>query len=163
TGQGVAEGKFPDAWSDTENVLWKVEVPGRGNSSPILWKDCIFLTTARDAKRRSILCFQRSDGKLLWEAFAPNTGGESTNGKNGFASGTPCTDGERVYAYLGSDGLLCVDFTGKQVWHHSFGTINTRHGSAGSPLLYREHVIIFQDQNVGSFVAALDRKTGDVV
>ena len=72
SGQGVVEGKgYPDVWSDTENVRWKVVVPGRGNSSPIVWKDRIFLTTATDGMRRAVLCFRRDDGKLLWEAAAP--------------------------------------------------------------------------------------------
>src|SRR5688572_7228795 len=72
SGQGVVEGtSYPDSWSDTQNVRWKVEVPGRGHSSPIIWKDRIFLTTAYDGARRTLLCFNRQDGKLLWEAEAP--------------------------------------------------------------------------------------------
>ena len=72
SGQGLVEGKsFPDTWSDTENVLWKVKVPGRGHSSPIVWRDRLFLTTAYDGARRVVLCFNRADGKLLWEAAAP--------------------------------------------------------------------------------------------
>lgn len=167
SGQGlVPDGNYPDQWSDTENVLWKVAVPGKGNSSPIVWGDRIFLTTAYDGgKRRAILCFSRKDGTKLWEAFAPATTPEKAYRKNGWASGTATTDGERVYAYFGSDGLLCVDMNGKQVWHHSFGPIDTLHGTACSPLLYKDKVIVFQEQRppVGGFVAALDKKTGQPV
>src|SRR6187397_84395 len=100
SGQGLVEGKgYTDTWSDTENVRWKVPVPGRGNSSPIVWKDRIFLTTAHDSTRRVILCFNRADGKLLWEAAAPETQQvERIYRKNSHATGTPVTDGDRVYA-----------------------------------------------------------------
>ncbi|MFN4257962.1 MAG: PQQ-binding-like beta-propeller repeat protein [Gemmataceae bacterium] len=164
SGQGVvADGVYPDTWSDTDNVLWKVELPGAGNSSPIIWKDRIFLTTSYDnGHTRAILCLRRSDGKLLWETAAPESEPENAQKKNGFASGTPTTDGERVYAYFGNHGLLCVDFEGKQVWHKSFGTMDAYHGTACSPLLYRDKIIIYQDHRSesGSFVTALDRRTG---
>jgi outer membrane protein assembly factor BamB len=164
SGQGVVpDGDYPDRWSDKDNVLWKVELPGRGNSSPILWKDRLFLTTAYDnGKRRSILCLSATGGRKLWEAFAPETRPEHVKDKNGWASGTPCTDGERVYAYFGNHGLLCVDFAGKQLWHKSFGPMDAYHGMACSPLLYRDLVILYQDHRSpsGSFVVALDKRTG---
>lgn len=167
SGQGLVEpGDYPDTWSDTQNVLWKVEPPGKGNSSPIIWKDRIFLTAALDGgKRRAILCLSRVDGKLLWQTFAPETNLEKTQGKNGYASGTPATDGERVYAYFGNYGLFCVDFEGKQVWHQSFGDMDAMHGMACSPLLHGDHVIVFQDHRSksGSFVAAFDKRTGKPV
>ncbi|MEX2264234.1 MAG: PQQ-binding-like beta-propeller repeat protein [Bryobacteraceae bacterium] len=162
SGQGLVAGSgYPDTWSPTENVLWKVEAPGRGNSSPIVWKDRIFLTAGYDeGARRAIFCFRREDGKLLWEAAAPAAPAEKLYRKNTYASSTPSTDGERVYAYFGNAGLLAVDFEGRQVWHRSFGQITLYHGSAGSPLLYKDSVIVFQDQRQGSFIAALDRRTG---
>jgi outer membrane protein assembly factor BamB len=170
SGQGLVEGTgYPDAWSDTQNVLWKVETPGRGNSSPIIWGDRIFLTTARESgvwpvnsQKRSILCLRRQDGKLLWETFAPDGPSERAHSKNGLASATPATDGERVYAYLGNQGLVAVDFNGKIVWHRSLGEEANYHGVAGSPLLYKDRVILFQDQGgpAQSFVAAFDTRTG---
>lgn len=164
SGQGVVEpGGYPDRWSDSDNVLWKVELPGKGNSSPIIWKDRIFLTTGHDqGKRRSILCLNRADGKLVWEAFAPDAPVEKIQGKNGYASGTPSTDGERVYAYFGNLGLFCVDVAGKQVWHQGFGEMDAMHGMACSPLLYRDRIIIFQEHRgaSGAFVAAFDKVTG---
>ena len=164
SGQGwVADGEYPDTWSVTDNVIWKVPLPGSGNSSPIIWDNYIFLTTAYEkGKRRSILAFQRSDGRLLWECFAPNAAPEQAHFKNGHASATPATDGRYVYTYFGSHGLIAVDMNGKLVWHTDLGAINTLHGSACSPLLYRDLVIIVQDlrEGLGSFVGAFDRETG---
>jgi outer membrane protein assembly factor BamB len=162
SGQGIVEGKgYPDSWSDTENVRWKVEVPGRGNSSPIVWKDRIFLTSAHDGSRRSVLCFQRSDGKLLWQvdAPAPETV-ERLYRKNSYATGTPVTDGARVYALFGNSGLIAVDFNGKLLWHYSFGATTNYHGPGGSPLLYKDRIIFYQDQRNDSFIAAIDAKSG---
>ena len=163
SGQGVVEeGEYPDTWSDTTNVLWKTTVPGSGHSSPIVWGNRIFLTTSRDGGQRvSILSFRRSDGELLWETDAPEGRREYTHGKNSPAAATATTDGERVYASFGSRGMLAVDFDGNMVWHREFGPIDNYHGPAGSPLLYRDTVIIYQDQNGGAFVTALDTRTGD--
>ena len=162
SGQGIVEGKgYPDTWSDTENVRWKAKVPGRGNSSPIVWKDRIFLTTAWDGTRRVVLCFDRSSGKLLWDAAAPEPASvERTYRKNTHASATPVTDGRLIYALFGNSGLIAVDFSGKQVWHYSFGTTSNYHGPAGSPLLYKDRVIFYQDQRSDSFIAAVDAGTG---
>ena len=165
SGQGWGSNhSYSDTWSETENVQWRIEVPGQGNSSPIIWGDHIFLTTAYDGgKRRSILCFRRSDGKRLWEAFAPVFKPEGSHSKNGHASSTPTTDGEHVYAYFGNHGVLAVDFEGKRLWHQDLGTFKTGHGTAGSPLLYRDLLIIFQDHGgeSGSFITALDKRTGE--
>ena len=161
SGQGLATGTYPDAWSATENVAWKKPVPGRGNSSPIVWGDSIFLTTAHDGGRRvSLLAFRRSDGTQLWEAFAPDGRTGRAHYKNGHASATPSTDGARVYASFGSRGLAAFDFSGKLVWHRDLGDVDNYHGAAGSPLLYKDRVILYQDFDGGSFVAAFDSRTG---
>ncbi len=163
SGQGVVEDTgYPDRWSDTANVLWKRPVPGQGHSSPIVWGDRIFLTTSRDRGQRvSVLSFRRSDGALLWQADAPNGRAERHHGKNSPAAATATTDGERVYVSFGSRGMLAVDFDGNIVWHRDLGRIDNYHGPAGSPLLYRDSVIIYQDQNGGAFVTALDARTGE--
>lgn len=162
SGQGFVQGSgYPDTWSPTENVLWKTPVPGRGNSSPVVWGDRIFMTTAYDdGARRSILCYRRSDGQKLWETFAPNAKPESAHPKNTRASSTPVTDGERVYAYFGNHGLLAVTTEGKTVWHHKLGPFDAFHGTASSPLLYEDKVIVVQDHSGESFVAAFDPATG---
>jgi outer membrane protein assembly factor BamB len=167
SGQGLAaDSGYPDRWSSTENVLWRANVPGRGHSSPIVWRDRIFLTTARDG-RGSMLAFSRTDGKLLWETLNPDTTPESLHQKNSAASATPTTDGVRVYASFGNKGLMAVDLDGRLAWHRSLGTFNNYHGTAGSPLLYKNRLIVFQDHAGGSqggaFVAALDTATGKTI
>jgi outer membrane protein assembly factor BamB len=170
--QGIVEGKgYLDRWSETENVAWKVSVPGRGHSTPIIWGDRIFLTTAaKDGSRRSILSFRRSDGKLLWDTPVPESLAEQLWAKNSYASASPTTDGERVYAYFGNSGVVAVDFNGKIVWHTGLGVVNLYHGPGGSPLLYKDRLILFQEQmSFGpsgggqpppGFIVALDKKTG---
>jgi outer membrane protein assembly factor BamB len=162
SGQGLVSGSgYPDKWSATENVLWKVPVPGEGNSSPIVWGDRIFITTARDGGRRlSLLAFRRSDGVQLWEALAPDGRQEFVHDKNGHASATATTDGKLVYVSFGSRGLMAFDFEGKLVWRQDLGAINNYWGTAGSPLLYKDRVILYQDQRAESFIAAFDTATG---
>jgi outer membrane protein assembly factor BamB len=162
SGQGLVDGKgYPDTWSGTDNVMWKVPVPGSGNSSPIVWRDQIFLTTASDdGSQASILAYRRSDGQRLWEAVVPAGAPDRPHNKNGYASATVATDGQRIYASFGGRGLMAVDMSGKQVWHTPIGRVENYHGPAGSPLLYKNSVILYQDQRSGSFVAAFDRATG---
>src|SRR4030095_12269142 len=168
SGQGhVAPGNYVDAWSDTTNVKWKAAVPGRGHSSPIVWKDHIFLTTARDGGSRvSMLAFRRSDGALLWETAVPTDGVEHVYGKNSHASATPTTDGRRVYASFGTHGLAAFDFNGTLAWHRKLGDLSNYHGSAGSPVLYKNRLFLYQDHDgsstLRSFVAAVDAGTGSV-
>jgi outer membrane protein assembly factor BamB len=158
SGQGTASGAgFPDAWSATENVRWKVPVPGLGNSSPVVWGDRIFLTTAEQG-RLSVVAFRRTDGERVWQVAAPARTSR-THQKNGHASATAATDGSRVYASFGST-LVAVDFAGKVVWNQDLGSIGNYHGPAGSPLLYKDRLIVYQDQYAGSFIAAFDLKTG---
>ena len=162
-GQGqVAGTSYPDTWSSNHNVLWKVSIPGSGNSSPIVWGDRIFLTSSRDGgSRRSILCLSRTDGRLLWKSVAPAATPESAHPKNGHASSTPSTDGKSVYAYFGNHGVLAVDFSGQRVWHRSLGSFEAYHGTASSPLLWRDRVIVVQDHAGRSFIAAFSKATGD--
>ena len=157
----VAGSGYPDTWSETENVVWRAEVPGRGNSSPIAWGNRLFLTTARDGgERLSVLCYRRSDGTLLWETAIPHEGAERIHRKNSHASATPVTDGRRVYASFGSQGLVAVNMDGTIAWRTELGPFDNYHGTAGSPILYRDTVILYQDHAGPSFVAAFDTGTG---
>ena len=164
SGQGVVDATgYPDTWSDTENVVWRSTVPGRGHSSPIVWGNQIFLTTTQEAGRRlSVLSYRRTDGQLLWETAVPEGPIEHIHPKNSQASATPTTDGERVYVSFGSRGLVAIDFDGRVVWHTEVGPISNYHGSAGSPLLYGDLLITYQDQRRGAFVAAFDKRTGQL-
>src|SRR5829696_8480884 len=141
-GAGVSPEKdLPLKWSATENVRWKVKLPAPGNSTPIIWGDRVFITQASDltlwppkvpenyaggasaggyavAEKRSVLCFRRTDGELLWQRDTVYKQPEMTHPTNPFCSASPVTDGERVIASHGSAGLVCYDFEGKQLWHN---------------------------------------------
>lgn len=169
SGQGVVDaGTYADRWSPTERVAWKVEVPGRGNSSPIAWGDRLFVTTAYDSGQKlSLIALRRSDGARLWETAVPQDGTESVHAKNGHASATPVTDGQHIYASFGRHGLMAVDFTGRIVWHRRFGALANYHGPAGSPILYKDRIFLYQDHQShagqSAFVAAFDAKTGKTI
>jgi hypothetical protein len=162
SGQGlVGTGGYVDRWSATENIRWRTPIPGSGNSSPIVWRDRIFVTTAYEqGDRISMLAFDRGTGKRLWETFAPEGRSARAHQKNGYASATPSTDGQRVYVSLGSRGLLAVNMDGTIAWHVEVGRINNYHGPAGSALLYKDRLILFQDSQGDAFIAAYDARTG---
>jgi outer membrane protein assembly factor BamB len=164
TGQGIAlETEFPLTWSQTENILWKVELSGRGNSSPVIWGDRLFITSAsKDGKMRELFCFSRSDGRLLWQRAAPAPREiERIIKKNSYATSTPVTDGERVIAFFGNSGFVCYDMNGQLQWKQHIGHFTTTHGPGTSPVIYRDKIIFIQDQNRGESVfIALDKKTG---
>jgi len=162
SGQGLATGKgYVDKWSDTENVKWKTKLETTGNGSPIVWANRIFITTGSSTgDSRGVAAFDRATGKKLWETFAPDTNKQPVNLKNGHASSTPTTDGKLVYAYLGPKGVMAVDFAGKMAWHAPVGPMMAPHGPGGSPLLYKDRLIVFQDHQKGGFIAAFDAKTG---
>jgi outer membrane protein assembly factor BamB len=168
TGQGLTGlSELPTVWDkEGKNIVWRVKVPLAGNSSPVIWGDRIFLTgSAAKGEKRSLMCFERSTGKLLWTREAPATEVEpGVRDKNGFASATPVTDGERVVVFLGSCGILCWDFDGKLLWHYDKAKFNLTHGTGSSPVLYKDKVLFVHDQNkVDSVFIALDKKTGNLL
>jgi outer membrane protein assembly factor BamB len=170
SGQGyVAPGKYANTWAPNRNFKWRVPVPGAGNSSPIVWADRIYLTTAQNnGAKLSLVAFNRADGKQLWESVVPTDGMiEHVHQKNGHASATPATDGRMIYASFGRHGLVAFDMAGKIVWHRKFGTIDNYHGPAGSPVLYKERIFLYQDHEgtpaQRAFVAAFDAKTGKTI
>jgi outer membrane protein assembly factor BamB len=135
--QGVSESKaLPLKWSDKEGVKWKTEIPGESHSSPIVWQDKIFLTTATDGgKSCRVLCVSATDGKLLWntEIFTQETARKES--RNTYATPTPVTDGKHVYAVFGSGGIAAVNFDGKVAWTFREFRFYSRHGLGASPLL----------------------------
>lgn len=165
SGQGLVSGSgYVDRWSATDNVKWRTTLDAAGNGSPIVWGNYIFLVTgAPDGTTRGIAAFDRASGRKLWETAAPKAPVERVYPKNGHASSTPSTDGRLVYAYLGAHGVMAVDFNGKRVWHQPVASTQAPHGTAGSPLLYKDRVIIYQDQRGGGgFIRAFDAPTGAV-
>ncbi len=167
TGMGLTGLKeLPTKWSSKENIAWRSPIPGKGNSSPVVWGDRIFVTSSsEDGKVRTMTCFALADGKKLWSADAPTTPPEArVREKNGFASATPVVDGERVIAFFGSVGLVCWDLDGKQLWHHHDFKVGSVHGVGASPVLYKDLVILWQEQNLSEpILIALDRRTGKLV
>jgi len=165
SGQGwTGLDKLPVAWSpDSKNIRWRSPVPGKGNSSPIIWDDHLFVTSAApQGSERFLLAYRRSDGQQLWSrsVSGPATA-ESAIAKNGYASATPVTDGERVIAFFGAAGLVCYNFAGDVLWHYKDLDIDITHGPGSSPLLYQDLVILIQDQNrADSICLALDKTNG---
>ncbi len=165
TGQGHAiETDFPLKWSASENVAWKSELIGRGHSSPVIWGDRLFVTSAsEDGKQRLLLCYSRDQGDLLWKREAPAPDSvEKLYWKNSFASSTPVTDGELIVCFFGNSGMVCFDFDGKQVWHQPLGPFKTTHGPCANPVIYKDSVIFLQEQNRGEPVfVAFNKRTGE--
>lgn len=185
--RGVAEHPgLPERWSTSENVEWKIEVPGRGWSSPVVWGGRVFLTTVvsegeREEPRKGlyfggerkeipqaehqwlVLCYDLKSGRELWRRAARE--GRPANPlhvKNTYASETPVTDGERVYAYFGNTGLFCYELDGTPLWSTNWPAVRTRYGwgSAASPVLHKDRIIIVNDNEDASFITALDTRTG---
>lgn len=187
TGTGASEETdLPLTWSDTENVRWKVKLPSAGNSTPIVWGDRVFITQANDvtkwppkvpenfaggssagghavAEKRSVLCFDRTDGKLLWQRDVEYKEPEITHPTNPFCSASPVTDGERVVASHGSAGLVCYDFEGKELWRHEVGKLEHLWGTASSPILHGDLCIQWCGPGERQFLLALNKRTGEKV
>ncbi len=180
---------LPNRWSDTENVLWRQEIAGRGWSSPVVWGQRVFLTTvihpAGPEKPRKglyfggdrftaprtehiwkVLCLDLASGKLLWERTVhKGVPATSLHIKNSYASETPVTDGERLYAYFGNLGVFCLTLDGEEVWSKRAQPRPTRFswGTAASPVLYQDRFYIINDNEEESYLLALDAKTGEQV
>ena len=174
----------PIEWSETKNVRWKIEIPGRGSSSPVVWGDRLFVSTAvpagiegpaqhaprgganpRGKHRFVLMALDRKTGKTIWERTAreqePHEGSHFENGT--WASGSPITDGERVYAYFESFGLYAYDFDGKLLWERDLGDKRMRQefGEGSTPALHGNTLVIVWDHIGGeSFVVALDKRDG---
>ena len=159
-----AEKDVPLKWDRDTNVLWQTPLPGPGNSSPIVWGQRVFLTQALDrGKRRAVLCFDRADGRLLWQRETPCGAEEPTHSTNPYCSATPVTDGERVIASLGSAGLVCYDFAGKELWRKDVGKMLHIWGNASSPILYRDLAILWVGPGERQVLLAADRRSGKTV
>ena len=145
-------------------VRWRTPLPEAGNSSPIVWGERIFLTQAVQAeKRRTVMCFDRATGKLLWKSGVTYMEPEPTQDDNRYCSGTPATDGERVYACFGSAGVFAYDLAGKEVWHRDLGKLNHMFGNAISPVVYGEGLFLNFGPGSKARLVALNKKTGAMV
>ena len=143
-------------------MKWRIDLPERGNSSPIVWGDRVFVTQAVGAdNRRTLLCFDRASGKQLWQAGVTYTEREQTQRDNPYCSATPVTDGERVIAFFGSAGLYCYDFAGKELWHRDFGKMNHMFGNGSSPVLAGELCVVNFGPDEKARIVAVNKRTGE--
>ncbi|HWN97596.1 MAG TPA: PQQ-binding-like beta-propeller repeat protein [Methylomirabilota bacterium] len=175
SGRSDAKG-VPLTWSDDKNVVWKTALPGPGASSPIVHGNRIFLTcftafatSSREPGdmsdlKRHLLCLNLADGKIIWDtAVAAELPEQDRIRENhGYASSTPITDGERIYAFFGKSGVFAFDYSGKELWRTNVGSKLNGWGSATSPVFYKDLVIVNASIESESLVA-LDKRTGKEV
>ncbi|HZZ79379.1 MAG TPA: PQQ-binding-like beta-propeller repeat protein [Gemmataceae bacterium] len=177
-GAGVSDDKnIPITFGPKDNLLWKTELPGGGNSSPIVWGQRLFLHTAsRDAKSRSLLCIDTANGKILWQKTIAGDGAKIRSDSS-LASSTPTTDGKAVYVsfWNGKEVFLTAyDFAGELLWSKNLGVFNSQHGPGASPILYKDKVILAHDMDKDDFTTkvpnarpstlmAFDKRTGRTI
>jgi outer membrane protein assembly factor BamB len=167
-GDGIStEKNAPTHWSATNNIDWKTAVPGEGHSSPIVWGDRIFLTTGlKESQERVLFCFDRKNGKPLWQQTVLRAPLEAKNNENSYASATPTTDGEKVFVTF-LDGINVVaaayDFSGKQVWLARLGGFKSQWGFCHVPVLFEDKVLLGCYSKGENFVVALSREDGRVL
>ncbi len=155
------EKDLPKTWT-ANDVAWKAPLKGRGQSSPVLWEERIFLTTAlNNGRERVVLCLNRNDGRVLWERTAHTGDAEPLHKMNTWATATCATDGEHVYAFFGrGGGLFCYTLDGDLVWSQNLGVFEGPWGTAASPLIVGDLVIQNCDADKDASIAAFNKKTG---
>lgn len=190
---GVApHGDPPVRWDENTNIQWKVEIPGEGNSTPVVWGDQVFVSAAIETERAVdslappaaeppggyktprptnyfrfvVISLDRNTGRVLWQGTAteevPHEGRHPTNS---YASGSPTTDGRYVYASFGSRGVFCFDVEGNLRWKRDLGDMITRFGwgEGASPVLHRGRLVVNWDHEGDSFLVVLDAETGETL
>ncbi|MDA1052302.1 MAG: PQQ-binding-like beta-propeller repeat protein, partial [Planctomycetota bacterium] len=154
---------LPVAWNDS-NVRWKSQLPGQGQSSPVVWDDKIFLTAAEEeGRRRIVMGLDRTTGKLLWQDPAWTGQPETTHSMNMFASATCVTDGEVVIAFFGRGGIHAYDLAGQRLWSRDLGLFEGPWGTAASPIIVGDLVIQNCDADDKASIVGLDKRTGKTV
>ena len=180
----LANGVGPHAnpplnWSETNSIKWKLPLAGEGDSTPIVWADRVFVLSAipegkegseagkekgpNGTYRFTVICVERNSGKILWQKVARETSPhEGRQENNTFASASPVTDGQFVWAFFGSRGLHCYDFEGNLKWEKDFGLMKTKmgFGEGASPALSGDTIVIDWDHEGDDFIAAFDKITG---
>ena len=184
----VVHGDPPLQWSQSENIRWKQPVPGEGSATPIIWKDRIYVVSAVKTERRSeepsvaapgsrtqppdayyqfnVYCLDRESGEVRWSKTlveaVPHEGLHSTNT---YASGSPSTDGSRLYVSFGSRGIFCLSMDGEILWQRELGKMRTRRGwgEAVTPTLAGGSLVVQWDHEDQSFIEVMDVLTGDTI
>lgn len=186
-GNGVAPfGNPPTHWSEQRNVRWKTRIPGLGHSSPVVWGDRVFVTTAIPFGEKvepvpddapgahdnapvdrhldfAAFAIDRRTGNVVWRRSLfkglPHAGAHNSGS---LVSGSPITDGEFLFAYFGSDGIFCLDWDGKLRWKKDLGNMSVKHGhgEGASPVLHGDTLVVNRDHQGQSFLVALNKRTG---
>jgi outer membrane protein assembly factor BamB len=178
TGQGISSEKgLPTHWSETENVAWKTAIPGEGWSSPVVFGDRIFVTATTDeGKSCHVICLDRPAGSILWDKMVFEQVPKHKRAENSFATPTPVTDGQHVYAVFSSGGIAALDYEGNILWLNHDVDFYSQHGLGASPILYNDLLIMpfdgsnegeeylrgFKEPWDGAILLALDKTTGKV-
>ena len=164
-GGGVADEKgLPTRWSSQENIRWKVPLPDRGNSTPAVWGNRVFITQPIESEgKRLVLRLDRISGKELWRAGTTYNLSEETHETNPQCSASPSTDGERVIAWFGSAGVFCYDVNGKELWKRDLGKQKHNWGYSSSPVIHKDLVILHFGPGERAFLVALNKKTGETL
>lgn len=152
---------------DADNVLWKTELGGTGQSSPVTWGNQIFLTTSESAGggkvNRIVICLNRDNGEIVWKQLVATGPGEKIHKMNSYASATCATDGERVIAYFGPGGLHCLDMKGNKQWSLDLVKPTGPFGFGGSPIILGDMVIQNCDAAGPSYLLAVNKRTGEQI
>ena len=168
TRDGIAKDhpKLVTKWSETENILWKAEIPGKGHGSPIVVGSRVILATA-DGSSQSLLAFDRKTGKLLWKHVAHDGGVEvKGNAKSSQASSTPSCDGKRIFINFLNAGAIwttAVDLEGKRLWQTKITDYTLHQGFGSSPMVYGNLLLVSADNKGTGVIAGLDRESGKIV
>ena len=162
-GLGIAaDGKaLPVEFGPDRNVLWKCPVSS-GHSSPCIWEDRVFLT-GHAGEELETICIDRASGEVLWRRGVTVERFERPYRTNSLATPTPTTDGERVFVYFGSFGLLCYDFQGVEQWRRPTEVPVNMYGTAASPIVAGDYLIFNDDRKTGSYLEAIDRESGETI
>jgi outer membrane protein assembly factor BamB len=168
SGVALGDQRPPLAWSETQNIVWNVSVPGRGHGSPTVVGEQVFLATADEQKEtQSVLCYDRRTGNRMWQTEV-HQGGFPTKGnkKASMASSTVACDGERLFINFLHDGAVyttALDRQGKQLWQTKISDYIVHQGYGSSPAVYGPLVIVTADNKGGGAIAGLDRTSGKIV
>ncbi len=194
-GTGVSlSGNPPLEWGEQQNIKWKVEIPGKGHATPVIWGDRIFILTSVATSVRAtgfwdrisqyltnqdedivltdqvhqfaIICIHRVTGEVLWQTIVKEEIPKDGIHKSGtWASHSPVTDGEFIYAYFGSRGLYCLDYDGNIIWQKNLGPLQKSEnmGEGSSPVLHENYLYVLRDHEGNSFLYAFDKRTGGEV
>lgn len=187
----ATNGNPPVSFGENQNLKWKLKIPGKGHATPVVWGNKIIIQTAVSTSETApqapadagegnrmapnqtnlihefmVLLVDRNSGTIVWQkTVAREWPEESTHELGSWASNSPCTDGEKIYAYFGSRGLHCLDYDGNILWHRDFGQMKKlmNFGEGSSPYLHGDKIFVQWDHEEGSFIYALNKNTGEIV